>query len=120
MEYSGQLHLNDSPDTIATMFATVEIAGKQYIVAPGDTIIVDHIDGKVGEAKVFNSVLLYSDGTKTSVGTPTVAGMKVTAKITSQQKGEKLHVRRFKHKVRYRKSTGFRAHETTLTIEKIG
>lgn len=120
MEYSGQLHLNDPPDTIANMFATVEIAGKQYVVAPGDTIIVDHIDGNVGDSIVFNSVLLYSDGTKTTVGTPTVAGVKVTAKISSQQKGEKLHVRRYKSKVRYRKKTGFRAHETTLVIEKIG
>lgn len=102
------------------MFAAVEIAGKQYVVAPGDTIIVDHIDGNVGEAKVFDTVLLYSDGKKMSVGTPTVAGIKVTAKITSQEKGEKLHVRRYKQKVRYRKSTGFRAHETTLVIEKIG
>jgi len=102
------------------MFATVEIAGKQYVVAPGDTIIVDHIDGDVGEAKIFDTVLLYSDGKKTSVGRPTVAGIKVTAKITSQAKGEKLHVRRYKQKVRYRKSTGFRAHETTLVIEKIG
>jgi large subunit ribosomal protein L21 len=102
------------------MFATVIIAGKQYMVAPGDTIIVDHVDGEVGEAKVFDSVLLYSDGTKTLVGTPTVAKIKVTAKITSQEKGEKLHVRRYKQKVRYRKSVGFRAHETTLLIEKIG
>lgn len=102
------------------MFATVIIAGKQYMVAPGDSIIVDHIDGIVGETKVFSSVLLYSDGTKTRVGTPMVAKVKVTAKITSQEKGEKLHVRRYKQKVRYRKSTGFRAHETTLLIEKIG
>jgi len=102
------------------MFATVVIAGKQYMVAPGETIIVDHVDGIVGDTIVFDSVLLYSDGTKTHVGTPTVAKIKVTAKITSQEKGEKLHVRRYKQKVRYRKSTGFRAHETTLLIEKIG
>ncbi len=102
------------------MFATVVIAGKQYVVAPGDIIIVDHIDGIVGDAKVFDTVLLYNDGKKTEVGMPTVKSVKVTAKITSQEKGEKLHVRRYKHKVRYRKSTGFRAHETTLLIEKIG
>ncbi len=102
------------------MFATVVIAGKQYVVAPGDTIIVDHIDGNVGDSMTFDSVLLFNDGKKTEVGTPIVKGVKITAKITSQEKGEKLHVRRYKHKVRYRKSTGFRAHETTLLIEKIG
>ena len=112
--------MNDSPGTIPSMFATVVIAGKQYIAAPGDTIIVDHIEGKVGELVVFDTVLLFNDGKKTVVGTPVVKGVKVTAKITSQEKGEKLHVRRYKQKVRYRKSTGFRAHETTLLIEKIG
>lgn len=102
------------------MFATVVIAGKQYVVAPGDTVIVDHIDGTVGDSIVFDEVLLYNDGTKTIVGTPTVKGVKVSAKITSQEKGEKLHIRRYKQKVRYRKTTGFRAHETTLLIGKIG
>lgn len=102
------------------MFATVVIAGKQYIAAPGETIIVDHVDGKVGDTILFDTVLLYNDGKKTTVGTPVVKGVKVSAKITSQEKGEKLHVRRYKQKVRYRKSTGFRAHETTLLVEKIG
>jgi large subunit ribosomal protein L21 len=102
------------------MFATVEITGKQYMVAPGDTIIVDHLDGNVGDTQVFDTVLLYNDGSKTTIGTPTVKGKKVTTKIVSQEKGEKLHVRRYKQKVRYRKTTGFRAHETTLIVEKIG
>ena len=112
--------MNSAPGTIPIMFATVVIAGKQYIATPGDSIIVDHVEGKVGDSIVFDTVLLYSDGKKTIVGTPAVKGMTVTAKITSQEKGEKLHVRRYKQKVRYRKSTGFRAHETTLLIEKIG
>lgn len=102
------------------MFATIVIAGKQYMAAPGDTIVVDHIDGKVGDSIVFKDVLLYNDGKTTTVGTPTVKGKEVHAKITSQEKGEKLHVRRYKQKVRYRKTTGFRAHETTVVIEKIG
>ena len=84
MEYSGQLHLNSAPDTISSMFATVVIAGKQYVVAPGDTIIVDHIDGNVGDSMTFDSVLLFNDGKKTEVGTPIVKGVKITAKITSQ------------------------------------
>lgn len=102
------------------MFATVVISGKQYLVAPDDTIVVDHIEGAVGDNIVFDEVLLYNDGKKITVGTPVVKGVKVSAKITSQEKGEKLHVRRYKQKVRYRKTTGFRAHETTLHIEKIG
>lgn len=102
------------------MFAVLEIAGKQYIAAPGETFVVDKIDGKEGETVVFDHVFLISDNEKTLVGTPTVKGKKVTAKIVKQGKAEKIHVRRFKSKVRYRKSRGFRALETTLQISKIG
>ncbi|MFH0749811.1 MAG: 50S ribosomal protein L21 [Candidatus Gottesmanbacteria bacterium] len=102
------------------MFAVVEISGKQYIATPGETIIVDRIDGKDGETVTFDRVFLVSDEKKVTVGTPVVKGAKVTVKITKQGKGEKLEVRRYKHKVRYRKHIGFRAHETKLEIVSIG
>lgn len=106
-------------DTISDMFATVDIAGKQYIVAPGEDVIVDHIDGNVGDSVTFDKVLLFNNDKETFVGKPYVEGKKVTAKIKEQQKGEKLHVRRYKQKVRYRRTIGFRALETVLSIEKI-
>ncbi len=102
------------------MFAVVEISGKQYIVAPGDKIIVDRIEGKEGDLVTLDHVLLLSDDKQTKVGTPYVKGATVASKIEKQQKGEKLNVRRFKSKVRYRKSIGFRAQETELSITKIG
>lgn len=101
------------------MFAVVEIAGKQYIAAPGETVVVDKIEGKEGEVVAFDRVLLISDNDKTLIGTPTIKGKKVTAKIVKQGKAEKIHVRRFKSKVRYRKSKGFRALETTVQINTI-
>ena len=102
------------------MFAVVEISGKQYIAAVGDKLVVDSIDGEVGSTVVFDHVLLTSDGKKTVVGTPYVKGATVTVKIDGQEKGEKLEVRRYKQKVRYRKHIGFRAHETQLTVVSIG
>ncbi len=106
-------------DTIAPMFAVVAISGKQYKVASGDVLEVARIDGNVGDTLTFDRVLLVEDGKKTKIGTPTVKGAKVTAKITKQGRGEKINVRRFKSKVRVRRSTGFRAHLTTLEITAI-
>lgn len=102
------------------MFAVVEISGKQYIATPGETIIVDRIDGEVGETVTFDRIFLVSGEKKIEVGTPVVKGAKVTAKILEQGKGEKLDVKRYKQKVRYRKHIGFRAHETKLEIVSIG
>jgi large subunit ribosomal protein L21 len=101
------------------MFCVVTIVGKQYNVAPGDTIEVAFMEGKVGDKLTLDHVLLVSDGKKTKIGTPTVKGAKVTAEITGQGKGEKLNVRRFKSKVRHRRSIGFRPLVTTLKIATI-
>lgn len=102
------------------MFAVVEIAGKQYRVKVGDVIDVSYIEGKEGSSLTFDRVLLISDDKKTTIGAPTVKGIVVKAKIVAQEKGEKINVRRFKQKVRYRKSTGFRPLVTKLEIVSIG
>ena len=78
------------------MFAVVTIAGKQYKIAKGDVVSVDRIEGKAGDTVEFPHVLLVSDDKATKVGTPLVKGVKVKAKILSQEKGEKINVRRFK------------------------
>lgn len=102
------------------MFAIVEIQGKQYRVAVRDVIDASYIEGKEGSTLTFDRVLLVSDDKKNRIGTPTVKGVSVKAKIIAQTKGEKLNVRRYKQKVRYRKSTGFRPLVTKLEIVSIG
>ncbi len=102
------------------MLAIVEIAGKQYKVAPGDTVRVDRVDGSVGNTLAFDRVLLLSDNGKASVGKPYLKGALVKAKVLSQGKGEKIHIRRFKSKVRERRHIGFRPQETTLSIVSVG
>jgi large subunit ribosomal protein L21 len=102
------------------MFAVIEISGKQYKVEEKDIIQVDHIDGEVGKTVNNDRVLLICDGKKTTVGTPYIANAAVKIKIVAQERGEKINVRRYKHKVRYRKSTGFRASLTKLEIISIG
>ena len=102
------------------MFAIVRITGKQYKVSKNASIDVDRLDGEVGSQVTFPDVLLVNDDKKVTVGTPTVKGVTVKAKITDQGKGEKIQVRRFKSKVRYRRQIGFRAAKTTLEIVSIG
>lgn len=101
------------------MFAVVTINGKQYKVQPGDSIEVERIKGAVGERVTFDRVLLLKDEKKTHIGRPTVKNYQLTATILAQEKGEKIHVRRFKSKVRYRKSRGFRPLLTKLSIVSI-
>lgn len=101
------------------MWAIVEIGGKQYKVFPGQTVVTDKLFGKVGETLSFTKVLLVDENGKVKIGTPQVAAAKVTAKILAQEKGEKLEIRRFKAKVRYRRHKGFRVQQTKLQIVAI-
>jgi large subunit ribosomal protein L21 len=45
------------------MYAVIQTGGKQYRVAPGDTIEIERVDGKVGEQVTFGSVLaVHTEG----------------------------------------------------------
>jgi large subunit ribosomal protein L21 len=101
------------------MFAVVKISGKQYAVTPGMQIDVDQISGNDGETITLEEVLLRDSDKKIVVGEPLVKGAKVTATIVKQYLGEKINVRRYKSKVRHRRSIGFRAHLTKLQINEI-
>ena len=101
------------------MFAIVTIQGKQYRVEAGQKVSVDRLEGMVGDAVSFDTVLFKNDGKTSHIGTPTVKGAVVKATIIAQEKGDKLEVRRYKQKVRYRKTTGFRPLQTKLEIVSI-
>ncbi len=101
-------------------YAVIAHSGKQYKVAEGDTISLDSVAlVKPEEVFEFSEVLLIVDDNKRHVGTPTVKGAKVTGKVVSHEKGEKIRVAKFKAKVRTRKVIGFRAKITKVKIDKI-
>jgi large subunit ribosomal protein L21 len=97
------------------VFAIIKSGGHQYRVAPGDTIDVEKVEGKVGD--IVELLLGTNDGVQ--VGSPLVEGAKVTAKVVAQRKGEKLVVFKFKAKKRYRRKTGHRQSLTRLSITEI-
>ena len=102
------------------MFAIVQIGAKQYKVAPKDIVVIDKIVGEVGDAVTFSDVLLLTDDKNvTTVGTPFIKGSSVKAKILTQEQGEKIAVRRYKHKSRYRRHTGFRAQLTRVEVTDV-
>ena len=101
------------------MYAVVETGGKQYKVSKGDLIKVEKMGGEVGEKVELEQVLLVKDDKGTKVGTPTVAGVKVVGRITSQRKGKKVVVFKMKRRKNYRLKQGHRQHHTWVEIENI-
>lgn len=85
------------------------------MVKEGQTLVVEKLDAK--DATSFDALLVGGDAVK--IGTPTVSGAKVTARILGQGKADKIIVRKYKAKVRYRRKLGHRQQFTRVRIEKI-
>jgi large subunit ribosomal protein L21 len=102
------------------MFAVVEISGKQYKVKVNDIIEVDRLKDEAGKTVSFEHVMLVSDEKNTTIGTPYLEKFPVKAKIIDHIQGDKIHVGRYKQKVRYRKTIGFRAQLSKIQILAIG
>lgn len=98
--------------------AVVKIGGKQYVVSEKETLLVDLL--QEGTKELSLDALLVIDGEKTTVGTPTVKGVKVTAKVVEDEvKGDKIRVIRYKSKKRVHKETGHRQKYSKIEITSI-
>jgi large subunit ribosomal protein L21 len=100
------------------MFAVVKIGTSQYLVNPGQEVLID-FQAKAGSKITFDQVLLLSDDEKITVGKPLVEKAVVTADVLGHPKGEKISVGKFKAKSRYHKFIGFRPHYTRIKITDI-
>lgn len=95
-------------------FAVVKLAGKQYVVSPGQKL---EVEGRIADGLnelAVDQVLLTSIAGEIKVGTPLVSGMTLKAKVMQTAKGEKIRVAKFKAKSRYRRVNGFRPYVTIL------
>jgi large subunit ribosomal protein L21 len=98
--------------------AVIALGGKQHLVAVGDKIVVNRLQAEAGK-DLDAEVLLVSEGEKTSVGTPNVAGASVSLKVASHDKAKKIVVAHFRAKSRYRRKQGHRQPQTTVEVVAI-
>src|SRR5829696_943741 len=75
-------------------YAVVETGGKQYLVAKGDTLLVD----RLSEAK---------------------EGDKVEAKVIGHERGPKLRIFKYRPKKGYRRRAGHRSELTRLEVTEL-
>ncbi|HEX77643.1 MAG TPA: 50S ribosomal protein L21 [Dehalococcoidia bacterium] len=101
------------------MSAIVESGGKQYRVAPGQTIDVEKLPASPGETVELDRVLMVAQGDQVTLGHPVVEGARVLATVVAQGKGDKVVVFKYKNKVRYRRKRGHRQPYTRLSIDQI-
>lgn len=101
------------------MYAIVEIAGQQFKVQKDQKIFVHRLAEKEGDNVTFDKVLLTDDGKKVNIGTPTVIGAVVKAKVLSHMRGDKVLVFKKKRRKGYQKLNGHRQDLSQIEIEDI-
>ena len=101
------------------MYAVIEAGGKQYRVAPGDTIKIDTVDGEIGSQVEVGRVLAVMRDSNELVTGPDLAQAKVTATIAGHGRGDKVLVFKFKRKKQYKRTQGHRQHYTEVRIRDI-
>ena len=101
------------------MYAIVEIAGQQFKVEKDKKLFVHQLDANEGDSVEFEKVLLVDNDGAVAVGTPTVSGAKITAKVLAHVKGEKVLIFKKKRRKSYQKMNGHRQQFTQIQVETI-
>ena len=101
------------------MYAVIATGGKQYRVAPGDSIRVDTIQAEVGSVVEFGGLLAATNAGGDLLMPAELSNAKVVATIASHGRGDKIIVFKFKRKKQYRRTQGHRQNYTQLTVNDV-
>jgi large subunit ribosomal protein L21 len=97
-------------------YAVIQAQGLQFRVAPQEEHVMPKMKVAAGSEITFDKVLLVSDGTKVTLGHPTVEGASVRAQVVGDEKGEKISVGVYKRRHKYRRKIGYRDSLTRVRI----
>jgi large subunit ribosomal protein L21 len=100
------------------MYAIVSIAGQQFKVAKDQQIFVHRLQGDEGANIEFDNVLLAENEGKFKLGSD-LKKAKVSAKIVSHLKGDKVIIFKKKRRKGYKKKNGHRQKFTKIEITVI-
>lgn len=102
------------------MYAVVDIAGKQYMVNPSQKLSVPRLQLEVGQKLKIDKVLLLGGTDGIQIGTPTIKGATVEAKVIAHVKQDTVTVFKKKRRKGFRTKRGHRQPYTEIEITKIG
>ncbi|MCU0766574.1 MAG: 50S ribosomal protein L21 [Gammaproteobacteria bacterium] len=101
------------------MYAVIQTGGKQYRVTEGAKVRVEKLPVDEGGTVELDKVMLVADGDNVTVGTPFVAGGKVTATVKAHGRAKKVYIVKFRRRKHHLKRQGHRQWYTELQITGI-
>jgi large subunit ribosomal protein L21 len=101
------------------MYAVFRSGGKQYRASKGEVLKLEKLDADEGAKVSFDEVLLVGEGKDIKVGSPLLAGTKVSAKVLRQGKSKKVGVVKFRRRQNYLRQHTHRQCFTEVEITDI-
>ena len=101
------------------MYSIIETGGKQYKVQAGDVVVIEKLDAEPEQEITFDKVIAVGKDDGIVVGTPTVEGASVTAKVLKNGKAKKVVVFTYKPKKNEKRKLGHRQPYTKVEISAI-
>ena len=98
------------------MYAVIRTGGKQYRVAPGDTVRIEKSEHDNGTLEFSDIIAVSGEEGKFEQD---LAGAKVSASVVSEGRGDKILVFHFKRKKQYKKMQGHRQSFVEVKINEI-
>jgi len=117
--YNPELQIQQPVTKHTKMYAIIADGGRQYKVEEGQILEIDFRDVEAGSELKFDRVLAVSGDGGLKLGTPTLAGATVTAKVIEQTKGEKLVVQKFRRRKNSKRRNGHRQKFVKVKIGSI-
>lgn len=99
------------------VYAIVKAGGRQEKVSVGSIVVVNKLEGQVGDSVELEPIMLV-DGEKITTAAEGISA-KVTAQIVRDEKGPKISIVKYKNKTGYRKRQGHRQKLTRLKVTGI-
>ncbi len=101
------------------MYAVFKTGGKQYRAKQGDVLKIEKLELEAGATVAFDHVMMLGEGDDVKIGMPTVVGAKVSGKVLSQGRADKVHIVKFRRRKHFRKQQGHRQYYTEVEITAI-
>jgi large subunit ribosomal protein L21 len=98
------------------MYAVIKTGGKQYRVAPGDTLRIEKSEHNDGAIEFSDIVAVSTEAGKFAED---LTGAKVIGEVLSEGRGDKILVFHYKRKKQYKKLQGHRQSFVEVKIKEI-
>ena len=100
-------------------FAIIETGGKQYKVSASKILEIEKLNVKVGEIIKFQNVLLLNDNKTTEMGSQSIDGATVEAKLLDNVKDRTVLIFHKRRRKNSRKKNGHRQRHSKIQITRI-